>query len=163
MVTKESYTLYINRTVEHIHRVHKNMAYLVTECRDFSFSHMGSLFDLGNNEQCRELMHQVFKHDRSKFSSKQFIPYIHLTEYYHQRKMLGNSEYEYPTKKIREFVEDAVNDHYFVENHHPESLYDTRWQVGIGDEKEGLKDYHVAKFWNKEEALILVNALNSET
>jgi len=51
---------------------------------------------------------------------------------------------------------------FFVrENPNRKLLYETRWQVGIGNEKEGLIDHHVAKLWNKEEALLLVDALNS--
>lgn len=101
---------YFKRTVEHIHRVQKNMLLVVTE-----FSERLEL----SKEDCRELMYNVFKHDRSKFSKEQFEPYIELTEYFHQRKGLGNKDYDYP-EGMREKVDAAVDNHYRVENHHPE-------------------------------------------
>lgn len=101
---------YFVRTVEHIHRVQKNMVLIVTKCRD----------DLElTDEDCRSLIWQVMLHDQSKFSEKQFYPYIELTEYYRQKKILGNSKYQYePIVKIA--VDAAVEDHYQKENHHPE-------------------------------------------
>lgn len=115
----EKINRYFTRTVEHIHRVQKNMVYLVTECREYRFLYAGEYkFNL-DEETCRKLMHKVMMHDQSKFSEEQFLPYIELTEYYHQRKALGNKDYEYPPLVAQE-VEDAVDNHYRVENHHPE-------------------------------------------
>ena len=109
----DDYYRYVRRTVEHIHRVQKNMVTVVTDFKE----------DLKlSDEQCRVLMYNVMKHDRSKFSSNQFKPYVHLTRYYHQRKVLGNTEYQYPTEKIKQQVNIAVQDHYVKENHHPERL-----------------------------------------
>lgn len=111
---------YFNRTVEHIHRVHKNMLFVVTKCDDFKFSSAGELFSLGDIETKRQLMYAVFKHDRSKFSHRQFLPYVELTEFYHQRKVLGNKDYFYPTSTLVDQIDTAVADHYLQENHHPE-------------------------------------------
>ena len=114
---------YFNRTLEHIHRVQKNMFHLITE-------HSNSLGL--TREECRKLAHQVMIHDRSKFSFIQFEPYVELTEYYHQRKKLGNLDYDYPDG-IREKVDLAVEDHYQKENHHPERLnvldYMTKYEL----------------------------------
>lgn len=101
---------YLLRTVEHIHRVHKNMLTLTLKYRD--------RLEL-SEEDCRRLMHNVFNHDRSKFSTEQFQAYVELTEYYRQRKKLGNSDYDYPDG-WRDKVDQAVEHHYSVENHHPE-------------------------------------------
>lgn len=109
----EKQNRYYKRTVEHIQRVQKNMLYLITK-------HQEAL-ELPD-EQCRECMWNVMKHDQSKFSVEQFEPYVHLTEYYHQRKTLGNKEYKYPTEEIKKQVDAAVINHYAVENHHPERL-----------------------------------------
>lgn len=104
---------YIIRTMEHIHRVHKNMVSVVTKHRQTLRL---------TNEDCRKLMENVLNHDRSKFSNAQFEPYIELTEYYRQRKVLGNTEYDYPTQEIKEKVKFAIHHHYMSENHHPERL-----------------------------------------
>lgn len=101
---------YFIRTTEHIHRVQKNMLELVTTHR----------IVLGLTDgDCRKLMHNVFNHDRSKFSPEQFEPYVELTEYFYQRKTLGNKEYDYPIG-CREKVNEAIDHHYKNENHHPE-------------------------------------------
>jgi len=107
----EKETRHFNRTLEHIHRVHKNMFTLITK-----FSSELEL-DL---EDCRRLAHNVLNHDISKFNTIQFEPYIELTEYYHQRKTLGNKGYEYPTKELKATVKNAIENHYYKENHHAE-------------------------------------------
>jgi len=111
MAYNEKLIRYFRRTMQHIHRVHINMLYLVTECSENLKL---------NQEDCRQCMWNVINHDRSKFSEKQFIPYVELTEYYHQRKVLKNKNYKYPTKEIEKAVDEAVQDHYVKENHHPE-------------------------------------------
>jgi len=112
---------YFTRTVQHIHRVQNNMVFLVTNCEDFAFSAANEVFKM-DIETRRQLMFNVMKHDQSKFGTVQFEPYVELTEYYHQRKALGNKSYEYPTPGIKEAVDAAVQDHYFKENHHPERM-----------------------------------------
>jgi len=108
---EEKLSRYFNRTIEHIHRVHKNMFYLITNHQqDLKLS----------DENCRELAYQVLNHDRSKFNKGQYEPYVELTEYYHQRKKLGNKDYQYPSERIKEQVDKAVDNHYHNENHHPE-------------------------------------------
>ena len=101
---------YFTRTVEHIHRVQKNMVTVVTKFRsDLKLS----------DEDCRKLMFNVMKHDQSKFNEIQFMPYVELTDYYHRRKVLGQTEYEYP-EGVKELVDVAVDNHYKEENHHIE-------------------------------------------
>lgn len=102
---------YLTRTVEHIHRVQNNMVTVTTKFRDRL-----KLSD----EDCRKLMFNVMKHDQSKFSPEQFEAYIELTEYYYQRKKLGNTEYKYPSLECELEVNAAVEHHYRNENHHPE-------------------------------------------
>jgi len=100
---------YLNRTVEHIHRVQKNMLYLISECAE----------ELKlTREQCRGAMWNVMNHDRSKFSEKQFEPYIELTAYYDVKRY--NKAHKYPSEEIEKQVDEAVQDHYMQENHHPE-------------------------------------------
>jgi hypothetical protein len=110
-MTKEE--RYFKRTVEHIHRVQMNMLTVVTKFdRELSLS----------DEQRRILMYRVMIHDQSKFSDIQTGPYIELTEYHNQRKVLGNKDYDYPTPEIKNKVEVAVRHHYQCENHHPERM-----------------------------------------
>lgn len=99
------------------------MFYLITE-------HQKSL--TLSDEDCRKLAEQVLKHDSSKFNRVQFEPYIELTEYYHQRKALGNKEYEYPSEEIKAQVDMAIHNHYACENHHAERYGD----VSMLDDKE---------------------------
>lgn len=109
---------YFKRTVEHIHRVQRNALTLVSH---FEYRQLLGL----NDENCRELMHRVMLHDRSKFSVEQFDGYVELTEYFRQRKTLSNATYEYP-EGARELADIAWEDHLNVENHHPERVkYDT--------------------------------------
>jgi hypothetical protein len=123
----EKYYRYIRRTVEHIHRVQNNMVKVVTDFRD----------ELKlSRKDCRILMFNVMNHDRSKFGVVQFEAYIELTEYYHQRKNLGNTEYQYPSEEIKKAVDLAVKDHYMVENHHPERFSGT---IGKYDEYEAIE------------------------
>ena len=110
----EKFNRYFKRTVEHIHRVQNNAVFLVLKCRnDLELS----------AEECRAFIYDIMKHDQSKFSEKQFSPYIELTEYYHQKRNV-NPNYDYPVG-IRELVDAAVTDHYCSENHHPERFKGT--------------------------------------
>lgn len=109
--TPEKLNRYFKRTVDHIHRVQLNMVKVVTEFRD--------RINL-SDEDCRALMFSVMKHDRSKFNEIQFLPYVELTEYYHQRKVLGNKDYNYANTQVIDAVNAAVHDHYQNENHHLE-------------------------------------------
>jgi len=108
----EKLNYYITRTFEHIHRVQKNAVCLATK--------YAAELELDSDE-IREFMHNVAEHDSSKFSETQFLPYIELTEYYRQRKNLGNKDYQYP-EGVEVLVNVAVNDHYERENHHPEGI-----------------------------------------
>lgn len=111
----ERLNYYIIRTFEHIHRVQRNAICLVTRyAKELELT----------PDEIREFMYNVAKHDASKFNETQFLPYIELTEYYRQRKNLGNKDYQYP-EGVEEQVSLAVNDHYERENHHPEKF--TNW------------------------------------
>lgn len=102
---------YFERTIEHIHRVQKNMFCLITK-------HYKEL-NLRAGD-CRQLAYNVLNHDRSKFSRKQFGAYIELNDYYRIKKTT-NPGYQYPSKAIEIAVSLAVVDHYEQENHHAES------------------------------------------
>ena len=122
---------YFTRTVEHIHRVQKNVLYIVTKC--------ATKLGLQEDEQ-RQLMWNVFMHDQSKFSETQFRPYVELTEFHYQRKVLGNTEYEYP-EGVKELVDIAVTDHYYQENHHPERIpHDPDYALSILESIETVCD-----------------------
>jgi len=109
---------YFTRTVEHIHRVQNNMVYLLTH-------HMEEL--TLNRNDARKCMHNVMAHDLSKFSDIQFEAYIEITEFHYQRKIMGNTGYEYPIG-IKKKVDKAINDHYYQENHHPKRMkYDSQF------------------------------------
>lgn len=125
-VNNEKLNRYFRRTTEHIHRVQRNMMTLVTRYRQS--------LEL-TDDDCRQAMENVFKHDRSKFSVEQFRPYVELTEYYHQRRVLGNSDYDYPPG-LKEQVDAAVQNHYEVENHHPERFAKS---IGKYDKLEAIE------------------------
>ena len=101
MQEKEKY--YFTRTLEHIHRVHNNMLYLITECH--------KELDLTTDHR-RMLMAQVLPHDISKFNSKQFQPYI---DFSWSKKTGTKLDVKTQTK-----FDIAWKDHYTIENHHPE-------------------------------------------
>ena len=113
---------YIKRTFEHIRRVQDNMVYLVTK-----FPEKFLLSDI----QIHVLIQNVAHHDLSKFNNVQWGPYIELTEYYRQRKKLGNESYEYPAG-VEKQIEGAIQSHYNSENHHPEGLNGTYWDIYMG-------------------------------
>ena len=130
-MSNEKLNYYFKRTTEHIHRVQNNMVKVVTEFRD-----QLSLTD----EDCRGLMHNVMKHDMTKFSVEQFLPYVELTEYYRQRKNLNNPEYKYPSEEIERQVDAAVDHHYKNENHHPERFQGTIGKYDIYEAIETVCD-----------------------
>jgi hypothetical protein len=108
---KEKQLYYFKRTMEHIHRVHNNMLNLVTNYH--------KELELDFADGCH-LMNTVLNHDRSKFSFTQAYPYVELTEFHRQRKLLGNKDYEYPDPSWKKTIDNAIQDHYYNENHHPE-------------------------------------------
>lgn len=154
----------ITRTVEHIHRVQNNMVLLTTKFR--------RSLDL-SVEDCRQLMFNVMKHDQSKFSEAQFLAYIELTEYYHQRKVLGNWDYRY-TSETQEKVNQAIADHYKSENHHPEIFMGTigKWskfeaietvcdlQAMAQEFDEGTCRNYYEQTWKKKQSQFFYDDLN---
>lgn len=121
---------FIVRTVEHIHRVQVNMVFLVTN----HFQTLGL-----SRKEIQTLMHNVMKHDQSKFSVAQFEAYIELTEYYRQKR-LDNKAYEY-TEEGKHAVDLAVTNHYRSENHHPERFIrdDGKIEAGIYTKEEAIE------------------------
>lgn len=113
---------YLVRTFSHIHRVQNNMVLLVTRFHK----------EFGLNEALvKECIRNVSEHDWSKFTQQEWGPYTELTEYYHQRKVLGNKTFKYE-EGIDELVDLAIQHHYNSENHHPEGLdrlLDKRWEL----------------------------------
>jgi hypothetical protein len=102
---------FIERTVEHIHRVQKNMIFLVTNHQ----STLGlSIAD------CKDCMHNVMVHDQSKFSPNLFDSYVEINNYYSERRK-GNKNYKYPSG-MKTKIDVAIKHHYQAENHHPEGL-----------------------------------------
>ena len=55
------------------------------------------------------------------------------------------------------------NERFFVRKdpNYGDNLYKPSWQIGIGDKDMGLIDIHIAKVWNKKDADVIANALNS--
>lgn len=100
---------FLRRTVSHIHRVQENALRLcIVWDKELELS----------REDIQQFMHNVMKHDQSKFSQEQFEAYIELTKYYDERRN-GNPTYQYP-EGVAEKVEAAIIHHYNNENHHPE-------------------------------------------
>ena len=106
---------FLIRTVEHIHRVQNNMLRQVTW-------HSWELEGAGvGNGNARRLMWAVMNHDQSKFSHRQFFPYIEITEHHRQKKILKNDQYEYK-QDAKALIDEAIKDHCLQEAHHPERM-----------------------------------------
>lgn len=94
---------YFIRTFKHIERVRENALYLIVNHRR----------ELGLTDyDCRRLALNVLKHDASKFSDEQFQPYVDFTWCKHTGGVLSKEQ-------VAAF-EKACQNHYEVENHHPE-------------------------------------------
>ena len=57
------------------------------------------------------------EHDMDKFSKKQYLPYVWLTEFYRCKRI--NTPFSYPDG-VKELVNNAVKLHYKLNSHHPE-------------------------------------------
>lgn len=128
----EKQNFYFKRTYEHIHRVQRNMLYVVTECRE----------ELNLTlEDCRILSENVFRHDRTKFSNEQFQAYIDFSWH----KKTGEPLTEEQSKAFDE----AWKHHYIYENHHP---------IRINFFKDDPDDYyyHCNRLFTKHEAIEMV-------
>lgn len=90
---------YTRRTLQHIHRVHFNMLYLI--------ENLGKDFFTRKVLDTRALMHQVMHHDISKFNDVQFFAYA---DYFN-----GTQPPDDATRKEFEF---AWENHKHNENHH---------------------------------------------
>lgn len=119
MITEKQFRMF-ERTLGHIHRVQRNALALIKD------------FDEVDLETKRLLMTNVLVHDRTKFSITQFEPYIELTESYHQKRVLGNMGYKYDNSHARLQVDNAIQNHYLSENHHPD-----RWPNQVELAKSG--------------------------
>lgn len=99
----EKQKYYFYRTFEHIQRVQSWVLYLITN---------HSIFLNLSIEDCRTLSNSVLKHDASKFSSEQFFAYVEFSWAMKNKEKL-NSELQLSFDK-------AWENHFKVENHHPE-------------------------------------------
>jgi hypothetical protein len=96
---------YFERTLKHIHQVQINALYLIANCR--------SSLNMTDNEWL-ELAYNVAHHDRSKFSTEQFEPYVEFSWAMKNKEKL--------TQVQQEKFSEAWKHHYETENHHPERL-----------------------------------------
>ncbi len=94
---------FINRTFEHIHRVQKNMIYIM--------NHGG--FEL-SELQTISLARNAANHDRSKFSREQYPGYVDLT--------WSKSERIDLTEEQKKRFDEAWKDHQLMEGHHPNTI-----------------------------------------
>jgi len=99
----EMVNFYKERTRDHIRRVSKNL-YTIAGERD----------DLNKVE----LLARARIHDKSKYSSQEYEPYIWLT-WWHKEKGAGR-KFEYPAG-MKEKVDKAAKSHVFSNPHHPEA------------------------------------------
>ena len=90
--------LYLERTVEHIHRVH-NRGVQLAKYKIFP-------------KNVQKFMYQLMKHDRSKFSVNQYEAYKRFS--FCMKKCIKLTEEEQSAFDL------AWQDHYNAENHHPE-------------------------------------------
>ena len=124
---EEKVVFFIKRTISHIHAVQKNAEFLIVNFADF--------LQL-DKEECRRFLWNVMMHDQSKFSAPQFDAYVELTDFF--RKKEYNKTHEYPSEKIRNDVNLAIQNHYEVENHHPEKY------KGLWGKFEKIEAYEMA-------------------
>jgi hypothetical protein len=94
---KENY--YINRTTKHISRVQENGIWLITNFK--------SNLNL-SNEEIKETIYNLMKHDLSKFSNEQYLPYLNFSWQIKHKLPINKKEFNL-----------AWKDHYEKENHHP--------------------------------------------
>jgi len=104
--SKEMFEFYTKRTGDHIARVRNNIKTILTHFSDLDE---------------KELLKRGKDHDASKYSEKEFIPYVWLTEFH--RCQNDNIPFEYPAG-IEEQVEPASEHHINNNRHHPESFND---------------------------------------
>jgi hypothetical protein len=118
---KEKFNRYLDRTLEHIHRVQKNMFFVVKNLKNIVFFGDNNPCDYPeyfnfDQSTCERLLYNVMCHDQSKFGSSQFEPYIEITEFYYQKN--NGSVYIYPSEYTSKVIDRAIEDHYESENHH---------------------------------------------
>ena len=92
---------FAKRTIEHIHKVHNNMLYLVTNFGE-------DIYKMYNLSE-RELLHQVLHHDISKFNDVQYFAYAD----YFNSGATGEEKERYKVD-----FEIAWENHKHNENHH---------------------------------------------
>ena len=105
---------YYDRTINHIHLVHQRAVHLITRCSDILMREL----DL-DEEDLRTLMLTILKHDSSKFSRAQYQSYIDFSWAKFNEDELSLEE--------QQAFEEAWEDHYLSEGHHPEGdcMFDT--------------------------------------
>jgi hypothetical protein len=108
-ITNEMKIYFLKRTFMHIHRVHKAMLYLITECAEE--------LELSPDD-CKNLAQQVLKHDQSKFSQPQYESYI---LYSWLKNPNRKDDFELSDQQQARFKQ-AWRHHYLAENHHPQGF-----------------------------------------
>ena len=102
--SQEMIDFYEKRTKEHITRVQNNILKIIKKFPEISSN---------------ELMKRLTDHDKSKYSKKEYIPYVWLT-WWHKQKRKGK-KWDYPNDKIKKSIEIAWKHHSKVNLHHPEA------------------------------------------
>lgn len=102
--TQEMIDYYEKRTKEHIARVQNNISKIISKFPEISSN---------------ELMKRYTNHDKSKYSKKEYIPYVWMT-WWHKQKNDGK-KWKYPNKQIEKEIKNAWKHHSKVNLHHPEA------------------------------------------
>ena len=98
--TQEMFDYFELRTTKHIELVQKNLRIFI------------DLYPLA----LKKIMRLSKDHDLSKFSEKEFVPYVWLTWI----KKPGNEDFQYDKEKIDAMTKDAWKSHIKSNSHHPE-------------------------------------------
>lgn len=117
--TQEMKRFYNQRTYEHIAWVNKGANKLSKSFPDLT-----------------DLMQRVRMHDRSKFESDEYIPYVWMT----WKRKKGNEKFQYP-----DGVEDAVNKaikHHMANNRHHPEYHGNVNKMTVLDIAEMVCDWH---------------------
>jgi len=105
--SQEMFDFYEKRTKEHIARVQNNISKIIKKFPEISSD---------------ELMKRSANHDKSKYSKKEYIPYVWLTWWHKQRR--EGKKWDYPNDQIKNSIKRAWKHHSKVNYHHPEAHRD---------------------------------------
>ncbi len=107
MPSQEMIDFYEKRTKEHIARVQNNIQKIIQKFPEISSD---------------ELQKRISTHDKSKYSIKEYIPYVWMTWWYKQKNQ--GIKWDYPNDEIKKSIEKAWKHHSKVNLHHPEAHSD---------------------------------------